>query len=264
MISYAIMLALVRAVSPMIAECELTHLPRQPIDATLAAEQHQAYERCINGHGYTLIHVDPAPSMPDGVFVEDTVIVLDEVAVIMRPGAESRRRETETVELALEPYRPLEHIVSPATIDGGDVLRVGRTLYVGRSQRTTDDAIEQLREIVWTHGYTVVPTAFHGCLHLKSAVTQIGERTLLCNPGWIRPIEGLGMIAIDRAEPLAANVLRLDDTIIMAAEHPRTRAILERAGYAVETVSMSELLKAEAGVTCCSVIFRGVEVPPAL
>lgn len=264
MISYAIMLALVRAVSPMIAECELTHLQRQPIDATLAAKQHEAYERCINAHDYTLIHVDPVPSMPDGVFVEDTVVVLDEVAVITRPGAESRRRETETVERALEPYRPLEHIVSPATIDGGDVLRVGRTLYAGRSQRTTDDAIEQLREIVWKHGYTVVPTTFHGCLHLKSAVTQVGERTLLCNPEWIRPMEGLEMIAVDPAEPLAANVLRLDDTIIMAAEHPRTRAILGRAGYAVETVSMSELLKAEAGVTCCSVIFRGVEVPPLL
>jgi dimethylargininase len=248
-------IALTRALSPRISECELTYLDREPIDYVRAAAQHEAYERLLEKHGCTLVHADPAPEYPDGVFVEDAAIVVDEVAVITRPGAESRRGETDSVAKVLARYRPLLQIEAPATIDGGDVLRAGRKLFVGRGQRTNNEGIAQLRNCLAPFGYEVIATAFRGCLHLKSAATMLDERTLLFNPDWVDAIDGFEMIAVDSAEPFAANVLRLGDLVIAGAEHPRTRTVLERRGYRVEVSATSELMKAEAGVTCCSVVF---------
>ena len=248
-------IALTRALSPRIAECELTYLDREPVDYVRAAAQHDAYERLLEKHGCTLVHVDPAPEHADGVFVEDAAVVVDEVAVIMRPGAESRRDETDSVAKVLARYRPLLQIEAPATIDGGDVLRVDRNVFVGRGQRTNAEGIAQLSICLAPFGYKVVATAFRGCLHLKSAVTMLDERTLLFNPDWVDAIAGFEMIAVDSAEPFAANVLRLGDVVIVAAEHPRTRRLLEQRRYHVGTPAMSELMKAEAGVTCCSVVF---------
>lgn len=246
-------LAFTRALSPRIAECELTYLDREPIDFARAAAQHEEYQAVLASHGCTIVPIDEAPECPDGVFVEDAVVALDEIAVITRPGAPSRRGETESVARALARYRTLHHIVAPATIDGGDVLRVDRALFVGRSKRTNDEGIAQLRNAIAPFGYSVTAVDFRGCLHLKSAVTQIGERTLLFNPDYVKPFAGFEMVAVDPAEPDAANALRLGDTVIIAAEHVRTSAMLARR-YNVERVTMSELLKAEAGVTCCSVI----------
>jgi dimethylargininase len=245
-------IALTRAVSPRIGECELSFLPREPIDAARAAAQHEAYEQCLQSLGCTIVRVEPLPDHPDGVFVEDAAIVLDEFAVITRPGAESRRGETESVGRALQPYRELHRIESPATLDGGDVLRIDRTLYVGLSLRTSEAAISQLRRIAT--GYQVRPVAFSNCLHLKSAVTQIAPRTLLLNPEWLDVAEfgGFEIIAVD--EPHAANALRLGGTILLASAHVRTRRTLEQRGFAVVGVAMGELVKAEAGVTCCSLI----------
>ncbi|HEX7419534.1 MAG TPA: arginine deiminase family protein [Thermoanaerobaculia bacterium] len=248
-------IALTRALSPRISECELTYLDREPIDYVRAAAQHEAYERLLEKHGCTLVHVDPAPEHPDGVFVEDAAIVVDEVAVITRPGAESRRGETDSVAKVLARYRPLFQIEAPATIDGGDVLRVGRKLFVGRGQRTNNEGIAQLRNCLAPFGYQVIATAFHGCLHLKSAVTMLDERTLLFNPDWVDAIDGFEMISVDSAEPFAANVLRRGSVVIAGAEQPRTNRLLEQRGYKVDIVAMSELLRAEAGVTCCSVVF---------
>ena len=250
-------IALTRALSPRISECELTYVSREPIDAVRAAAQHDAYERLLQKHGCTLVHVDPAPDHPDGVFVEDAAIVVDEVAVITRPGAESRRGETDSVAKVLARHRPLLQIEAPATIDGGDVLRIGRKLFVGSGQRTNNDGIAQLRICLAPFGYQVIATAFRGCLHLKSAVTMLDEKTLIFNPEWVDAISGFEMVAIDRAEPFAANVLRLGEVVIAGAEQPRTNRLLEQRGYVVDTSAMSELLKAEAGVTCCSVVFEG-------
>jgi len=250
-------IALTRALSPRISECELTYLDREPIDYVRAAAQHEAYERLLEKHGCTLVHVDPAPEHPDGVFVEDAAIVVDEVAVITRPGAESRRGETDSVAKVLARYRPLCQVEAPATIDGGDVLRVGRKLFVGRGQRTNNEGIAQLRNCLAPFDYQVIATAFHGCLHLKSAVTMLDERTLLFNPDWVDAIDGFEMIAVDSAEPFAANVLRRGNVVIAGGEQPRTNRLLEQRGYKVDIVAMSELLKAEAGVTCCSVAFEG-------
>lgn len=245
-------IAITRPVSPAIVDCELTFLERRNIDASRATAQHDQYEHALARHGCTVVRIAAAPELPDAVFVEDAAIVLDEIAVIARPGAESRRAETASVAAALQNYRQIAHIQAPATIDGGDVLRVDRTLYVGRSQRTNEAALEQLQKLA--PDYDVVAVDFHGCLHLKSAVSQINERTLLFNPDWIEALKGFEMIAVDPTEPFAANALVLDGVVVHGASKPRTRSRLEQRGYRVVPVDVSELEKAEAGVTCCSLM----------
>ncbi len=249
-------IAITRDVSPRIGECELSYLEREPIDAAKAAAQHAAYERRLEELGCRLVRIEPAPEHPDGVFVEDAAVVLGEVAVITRPGAPSRRGETASVARALVPFRPLMLIEEPGTLDGGDVVHVGRRLYVGRSARTNDEGIAQLRQLVAPFGYDVVPVRFEGCLHLKSAATAVDDETILMNRQWVEPFGGLSTIEIDPAEPSAANVLRIGDTLVCAASNPRTRLMLEQRGYRVVTVDVTEMEKAEGGVTCCCLSFR--------
>jgi len=251
-------IAITRAVSPSIARCELSFMARTPIDAARAAAQHEAYERCLQRRGCMVVHADPAPDLRDAVFVEDAAVVLDELAVVTRPGAASRRPETASVAAVLQRYRPLRRIESPATLDGGDILRIGRTLFAGHSLRTNDDGLEQLGAIAEELGYEFRPVAFRGCLHLKSAVTHCGGRDLLINPRWTDPgqFRGYDGIAVDPAEPFAANVLRAGDGLVASASFPRTGAILERRGHRVEALDMSELEKAEGGVTCGSIVIE--------
>ena len=232
----------------------MSFLEREPIDAGRAQAEHDAYGLCLATLGCTIVHIDEAPQYPDGVFVEDAAIVLDEFAVITRPGADSRRGEAESVANALQHYRPLKRMEAPATLDGGDVLRVDRTLYVGLSQRTNEEALGQLRQIAT--GYEVIPIRFHDCLHLKSAVTQIAPGTLLADPEWVdvRQFPKFEVIAVD--EPYAANALRIGDTLLLARAHVRTRERLESRGYRVEGIDIRELSRAEAGVTCCSLIVQ--------
>ncbi|MDD4858130.1 MAG: arginine deiminase family protein [Candidatus Krumholzibacteria bacterium] len=190
------------------------------------------------------------------MFVEDAAVVLDELAVITRPGTETRRAETPSVAEALEPYRRLFRIEPPGTIDGGDVLRVGTTLYVGLSSRSSRDGVEQLRAIVAPNGYVVVAVEMAGCLHLKSAVTQVGSDTLLINRSWANAgaFGDVELIDVDPAEPMGANALLIGETVVYPFEYPRTRRRLEDRAIAVRTVDASELAKAEGGVTCCSLI----------
>lgn len=249
-------LAITRAVSPALARCELTHLSREPIDAGRAAAQHAEYERALEALGLEVGRLAADPELPDSVFVEDTCVVVDELAIITRPGAESRRPETAAVAEAVACHRALRHIEPPGTLDGGDVLRIGRTLFVGRSLRTNDEGIEQLRRILAPLDYQVHAVALHGCLHLKSAVTQVGPRTILVNPAWIDmdAFAGYEQIEVDPAEPFAANALLVGDRVIHPAGYPRTRARLESRGIGVVSVDVSELAKAEGGVTCCSLL----------
>ncbi len=252
-------IAITRGIGPSFGRCELTHLPREPIDVPRAREQHRSYEQILADLGCTVRRLRPDPALPDGVFVEDTAIVLDELAILARPGAASRRPEVATVAEALEAYRPLWRIEPPATLDGGDVLRVGRTLYVGQSGRTDAAAARQVEALVAPHGYRVVPIPVAGCLHLKSAVTQVGKRLLLCQTRWVdvAAFEGLECVEPDPAEPFAANVLRIAGEVIVAAAYPRTRERLERRGVRVRGVDVSEIAKAEGGLTCCSLILAG-------
>lgn len=222
--------------------------------------QHHAYEAALVELGCE-VHALPADvALPDSVFVEDVAVVLDEVAVVTLPGAPSRRAETAAVAEALAPYRPLRSIEAPATLDGGDVLRIGRTLYVGLTERTNRAGIDQMTAVLEPYGYRVRAMPVRGCLHLKSAVTLVAAGTVLGNWDWIdvTGFAGLEVLAVDPAEPYAANGLLVGDRVIYPTSFPATRRMLERRGVAVRSVDVSELQKAEGAVTCCSLMFEDV------
>jgi dimethylargininase len=250
--------AITRKVSPAIGRCELTYLAREPIDAEAADRQHRAYERCLAGLGCSLVSLPAEPGLPDSVFVEDTAIVLDELAVVTRPGAVSRRAETASVAAALAPWRPLVQLEPPGTLDGGDVLVAGRRVYVGRSFRSDGIGHGQLRDLLAPRGYTVFPVPVRGCLHLKSAVTALSADRLLVNRSWVEAalFEGWSIIDVDPAEPHAANALQVGGKVLFPAAFARTRERLEQAGIDVVTVDVSEIAKAEGAVTCCSLVFE--------
>lgn len=248
--------AITREVSPSIADCELTHLDRIPIDLNLARTQHAAYVQTLEDLGCHVVSLPAEPSMPDSVFVEDAAIILDEIAVIARPGALSRRAETASIAEAIRPYRRIERIEHPATLDGGDVLRVGRTLFVGASGRSNERGIDQLRRAVKTWGYEVIAVPLQGCLHLKSAVTEVSPGILLVHRAWIDTamFDRLRMIDVASEEPDAANALRIGGHVIFPERFPSTAARLEAEGMTLQRVRLSELAKAEGAVTCCSLI----------
>lgn len=252
-------IALTRNVSPAIVNCELTHLERVPIDYETACAQHDEYLAALRSLGLEIQALPAEPDLPDSVFVEDTAIVLDECALITRPGADSRKPETGSIARALAPYRTLFQIQSPGTVDGGDVLRLNQTLYVGLSTRTNVDAVRQMREALAPFGYDLRTARVTGCLHLKSAVTQVSADTLLINPDWAQKSDfpGWDFIETDPREPFAANALLVGDRLVYPSGYPRTRTRLEAAGLDLILVNASELAKAEGGVTCCSLIFEG-------
>ncbi|MFN2239460.1 MAG: dimethylarginine dimethylaminohydrolase family protein [Thermoanaerobaculia bacterium] len=252
--------AITRAPGPRLGECELTWMERAPIDGTRALAEHLEYERQLAAHGWMVVRAEDAPDLSDAVFVEDTAVVLDEVAIVTRPGAESRRGELHGIMRALAPYRSLLAVEPPATLDGGDVLRLGRTLHVGVGGRTNAAGASRLCELAEPFGYTVVETRFSGCLHLKTAATSIGAGRALLNPACVDPgAFDAEIVEIDPGEPSGANALILDEgTLLLPASAPRTRARLEALGMRVVSVDIAELEKAEAGVTCCSILVHSL------
>lgn len=250
-------IAITREVSPSIGHCELTHLSRQDIDVDLARDQHAQYEKMLIDLGCKVRRLPEEPNLPDSVFVEDTAIVLDNLAVITRPGAILRRNETQSVAEVLKEYRTMFQIIDPGTLDGGDVLQIGRTLFVGNSIRSNIPGIKQLMEIVAPYGYEVEVVKVEGCLHLKSAVTLVGEETLLINRSWVdaNSFEAREFIDIDPSEPYAANALLVGDGLVYPANFPKTCQRLEDKGYSVRVTDVDELQKAEGALTCCSLIF---------
>ena len=257
------LIAITRQVSPAINQCELTHLERKSIDYKRACTKHKQYEDTLRSLGIEIISLEAEPDLPDSVFVEDVALVLDDCAIMLNPGASSRRSEVASVEKILTPYREIFHIQPPGTADGGDVLTIGRTIYIGISSRSTEDAVEQIKAILEprnlkvTSSYQVHAVRVTGCLHLKSAVTQIGEDTLLINPEWVSKdgFPGMQFVEVDPSEPYAANALLVDSTVIYPSSFPRTRTKLEAAGIRMIIVDADELAKAEGAVTCCSLIF---------
>ena len=250
--------AVTRAVSPALAECELTHLVREPIDVAKAAAEHAVYEETLRSCGATIVHAPAEPALPDAVFVEDAALVFAETAVMTRPGAPVRRREVESIAKVLSAYRPLFAIQPPGTLDGGDVLAVGRTIYVGLSSRTNHNGLAQLETLLREWGYEVIPVPVTGCLHLKSAVTQVADNLLLINAHWVRPecFASIDIMTVAPSEPAGANALRIGTAVIYPTHHPETAERLDRAGVRVVPVPCTELAKAEGGVTCCSVVFE--------
>jgi dimethylargininase len=250
--------AITRAVSPAIVNCELSFIPRQPIDLQIARAQHHAYEQLLEKLGARLVSLPAEPDLPDSMFVEDPAIVLDELAVIFPLGTESRRPEAASLAEAVSQFRKLEHVMLPGTLEGGDILRIGRKLFVGVTKRSNAEGIRQLSDILAPYHYQVVAVPITGCLHLKSAVTFLGRDTLIANRVWFdpAPFSGYHWIDIDPAEPHAANALALANTIIFPESFPHTRARIEAAGFHVTPLDISELQKAESGLTCSSLIFE--------
>jgi len=250
--------AITRAVSPAIVNCELSFIPRQPINLEIARAQHLAYEQLLEKLGARVVSLPSEPNLPDSMFVEDPAIVLDELAVIFPLGTVSRRPEAASLAQALSKFRKLEHITLPGTLEGGDVLRIGRKLFVGLSQRSNSEGIRQLAAILVPYRYEVIAVPVTGCLHLKSAVTCLGRDTLLANRAWFdpAPFSGYHWIDVDPAEPHAANALALGNAIIFPTSYSLTRVRIEARGFHVTPLDISELQKAESGLTCSSLIFQ--------
>lgn len=249
--------AITREVSPAVSACELTHLDREPIDLARAVEQHERYCIALEGLGCRVTRLGAEPDFPDSVFVEDVAVVLDEVAVMTRPGAPSRRDEGGAVARALAADREVVAIKGPGTLDGGDVVVLGQAIYVGLSSRSDSAGVESLRACVEPFGYRVHGVDVRGCLHLKTACTAVNDETLLVNPEWVDPeeIEGAWFVQVDPGEPFGANVLRVGEELVHDVAYPRTRERLESAGYTVAGVDLSELAKAEGAVTCSSLVY---------
>lgn len=250
--------AITRRISAKFSECELTHLERLPIAVELATTQHEGYEATLRSLGLSVIQLPQDDDLPDSVFVEDAAVVFDEVAVITRPGAESRRPETAVVANALAPFRELKSLNEPATLDGGDVLVLGRSVYVGLSSRTNSEGLAQMTAILTPLGYSVHGVRVGGCLHLKSAVTRAGTDVLLINPEWVDSglFEGWRLIEVDPSEAMAANILWVGGGAVYPLGFPKTLTRLREAGIDPMLVDYSEIAKAEGAVTCCSLIFK--------
>ena len=249
--------AITRDVNENMGNCELTFLPRVKINADLTLQQHQQYQSALSSLGCEIVTVPTESGLADSVFIEDTAIVLDEIAVMCLPGAKSRRAEVAGVGDVLQQYRTLASIQPPGTLDGGDLLRVGKVIYAGLSARSNQSGIEQLRRIVADYGFSVETVETAKCLHLKSAVSEVAPNALLINPNWIKKsaFADCELIDVDEEEPHAANALRVGRGVIYPSSFPRTMENLARRGINVTPVDLSELQKAEGAVTCCSLIF---------
>jgi dimethylargininase len=250
------MLALTHFPSPRMADCLLTFVERSPIDCNRALRQHTEYCDVLRACGAEVRTLAVNRALPDCSFIEDTAVVLDEVAVLTRPGAAARRDETAGIERELRKYRPIERIAAPATLEGGDVLRVGRTLLVGLSSRTSLAGAMALDEVVCRYGYHVRTIPVHGCLHLKTACTALPDHRLLVNPAWfdVNALSGFELVNVPAAEPWGANIACLGNRVLAAAEHLQTIDLIRRLGFEVHTVAIDEFAKAEGGVTCLSIL----------
>jgi dimethylargininase len=249
--------AITRAVSSALAECELSFIERIPINMDKAREQHHAYEAALASLGARVVSLPEEPELPDSMFVEDPAIVLEEIAVVFPLGTETRRREAASLAKAIAEFRKLEYVTLPGTVEGGDILQIGRKLFVGLTARTNEEGIRQLRTIVAPYGYEVITVPVTGCLHLKSAVTHLGKNVLLANRAWFdaAPLAGYEWIDIDPSEPHAGNALALNGSVLFPASFPLTLARIEAKGFRVLPIDIAELQKAESGLTCSSLIF---------
>jgi len=251
------LVALTRRVSPRIAECELAFINRQAIDYPRAVQQHSQYQQLLRNLGAKVIELPSDDQCPDCCFLEDTALVLDEVAVITRPGSEARRREVDGVAPTIMNYRNVVWIDSPGMLEAGDVLRMGRNLLVGVSTRTNQQGIEMLRKVLKAYGYEVVAIPMKGALHLKSVCTGLDDHTVLADPRHFDAgeLSEYKLIEVPAAESMAANVLRINTAVCIHAGFHQTVDLSRAKGFNIRTLDISEFLKAEAGLTCMSIPF---------
>lgn len=253
--------AILRAASPALARCRLEYRQREPIQVEVAIRQQRDYAEALRAAGVRVVELPALAAHPDAPFVEDAAVVLDELAVLARMGAAGRQPEVAPLAEVLADYLPLHQVDPPGTLEGGDVLRVGRRLLVGISSRTNAQGAAQLGAIAGKFGYAVTTVPVTGCLHLKTAVTHIGSRTLLVNRDWVdvRALSGFELHPVPEDEPWAANTLTVNGWVLVAASAPRTRAALAARGLPTVAVDISEFEKAEAGLTCLSLLFESSE-----
>jgi dimethylargininase len=252
------MFALTHVPSPNMGACQLTYVPRTPIDHGLALRQHEEYCRMLRECGVEVRTLDVNREHPDCAFIEDAAVVLDEAAILALPGTEARRAELAGIEPELRKYREVHRIEPPVTLEGGDVLRIGRTLLVGTSSRTNAAGISALETSAGRHGYAVRPVPVRECLHLKTACTALDDERLLVNPSWldVSALRGFELVGVPEEEPWGANIVRIGETVCMAAAQVRTADLVRGLGFNVRTVDISEFAKAEGGVTCLSLLFH--------
>jgi dimethylargininase len=250
------LLALTSAPSPKLAEGLRTHVLRAPIDFELALRQHEAYCDMLRGLGADVRTLAVNQDCPDGVFIEDAAVVLDEVAILASMASASRRPELAAIKTPLSAYREVYSLEPPAMLEGGDVLRVGRTLLVGQSARTNDAGMKALQEVVGRFGYSVRGVPVKDCLHLKTACTALPDRRLLVNPAWLdlKALHDFDVVAVPPSEPWAANILSIGQQVCVGASYVRTAQMIRDLGFAVTTVDLSEFAKAEGGLTCLSLL----------
>ena len=256
------MIAITREPSPQMSACELTFVHRAPIDFGLARQQHAAYCDCLQTLGVEVTRLPTDELLPDCCFVEDMAIVFDEVALVGRPHL-SRLAEQPRIAEELAKHRPLKSFSPAAKIEGGDVLVIGDTVLVGRSSRTNLVGIHQLEQFVKPMGLAVRAVDVTGCLHLKTACTAIDEQTLLINPNWIAAdsLSGFQLIEVPAAEPFAANTVPIAGSLLAARSAPDTASLLRSRGRDVITLDISEFQKAEAGLSCLSLLVPTTECP---
>lgn len=249
-------LALTRQPSSSLVNCEVTHVSRRSIDIQLAFQQHESYCQALRDLGVEVVQLPPLGAYPDSVFIEDNAIVLDELVVITSMGTVARQGEVTLIGPILFQHRRIIQILPPATIEGGDVLRVGKRLFVGVSSRSTQLGVDALRSIVAPLGYEVIPVNVYHCLHLKTACTSLDEVTLLVNSAWLdfEVLKKFRLLPVPSTEPFGANVLRVNQGVLANAAHPKTLDLIRSEGYSVTEVNISEFSKAEAGVTCLSLM----------
>src|ERR1700690_2461790 len=253
--------AITRAVSSALANCELSFIPRNPINMEKARAEHPAYEALLAKLGARVVSLKEEPELPDSIFVEDPAFVVDEVAVICPLGTEMRRKEAPSLAAALEKYRKLAYVKLPGMLEGGDVLRIGKKIFAGVTRRSNPEGIRQLAVILGAHGYDVTAVQVTGCLHLKSAVRFLGKNTLLANRGWFdwKRLDGFEWVDVDPAEPHAGNALAIGDSVIFPASFPKTLEKIKACGFKVVPLDIAELQKAESGLTCSSLLFEAAE-----
>jgi dimethylargininase len=251
------LLALTHAPSPQMQACVRTFVQADAVDVGLVQQQHAAYCHALRQCGAVVEVLNVNGDSPDAVFIEDTAVVLDEVAILTAMGTPSRQTEPAGLEAVLRKHRPIERITR-GTLEGGDVLKLGRTLLVGQSCRTSAAGIESLAEVVRPFGYRVVGIPVELCLHLKTACTALPDGRLLVNPDWVArsALPEHELVAIPAAEPWGANVLPIGDHVLLPAAHLRTAEMLETLGFRVVRVALSEFAKAEGGATCLSLLLH--------
>lgn len=248
--------ALTRPTGPELADCELTHIDRVPIDIGRAIAQHDSYLAALRSRGVQVVELPRLPDHPDAVFVEDTALVLDEIAVMLRPGVESRRGEVESVAAVLAEYRRCVPLEAPAALDGGDIVVLGRRILVGAGTRSSAAGAGALEEAVGPYGYSVTMVRIGGVLHLKSAATAIDDTTLIHYPGYVDlDFLDVRLLAVPEDEPHGANVVRVGDALLANSSAPRTLEMLTALGWNVVPVEVGEFAKAEGAISCKGIIF---------